>query len=779
MRAKVLIRWMAALLAASVVIAGCSSGSSEESDPPPVDQPSEIETETTDESEVEAAGHRYVQDLWIYERLSTINPDGEEVDLTEAVVDGVQGSADREVELTNGVTFHVYDSLLARIVDAHGDERGDLDVVAGLIEYEGDQALSVLATPTAEADASVRFGDQVVVDVTYLGEQLQPGDPVISDFAFVQSLPHEDDETHAALTGLELLAARMAIEQVNYFGEEVDGESHVLLYSSQLGEAVEGSTTVHTPAKARDMKNGMTKGLNRCGLGLRCVAKFLRSFHKGATSSYDQAWANSGPTPSPPTRHPSCTGSYCARSWGEPHVTTFDGFDYDMQAVGEFIAMSSNDIEVQSRTQPFRDSDRISMGTAVAVGIDEHRVTVNIDADRDEIIRIDGDAVSLDDLRKESRSLGEATLNVVGDTLQVDLGDDRVTIANLEEREFIDLYLDFDSNDLVTEGLLGNANGDPTDDFTTRDGEVLDQPLSHDELYGTFVESWRITQDESLFDYETGTDTETYTDTSMPAATMTVADLNGRDRTRAEAVCRAAGIENEAVLESCVFDYAITGDVRFVRSAQTAEVDQMIADGDLDPTNMPVGGQRGDSDEVTAELTVAPYEPGPNEIAWLFTTSDGAPEHVPTGIQATPIQNPQDVGIFQFTDEYGYPTDPILRVGPLSGASHREAAIELGSFVEFQLTPTDGPVDISGIQLAVGRGRSDETVRGIDLRSSADGYSSSLLATTLEVTRPDMERFSTRVSGLQLTETTTFRLYFYASIPSNTVEIGDIAITVG
>src|SRR5699024_5102239 len=127
-------------------------------------------------------------------------------------------------------------------------------------------------------------------------------------------------------------------------------------------------------------------------------------------------------------RRPLCRGLNCARSWGEPHLLTFDGIGYDMQAVGEFIAVSSPELEVQLRTGPYRDKDRVSIGTAAAVGFDSRRVTVDSEADRDEMVRIDGEPVSLDDLRDEPQALDEATVSVVGNAVQIEREEDLITI---------------------------------------------------------------------------------------------------------------------------------------------------------------------------------------------------------------------------------------------------------------------------------------------------------------------------------------------------------------
>jgi hypothetical protein len=70
--------------------------------------------------------------------------------------------------------------------------------------------------------------------------------------------------------------------------------------------------------------------------------------------------------PGPATRVPSpvggCQGN-CAGSHGDPHLVTFDGYHYDMQAVGEFVLVRSldDDLEVQARTggRPARPCRRL------------------------------------------------------------------------------------------------------------------------------------------------------------------------------------------------------------------------------------------------------------------------------------------------------------------------------------------------------------------------------------------------------------------------------------
>src|SRR5699024_298637 len=55
---------------AAVVVAGCSASSSGDAEPPEETQPTTTEAEVADEPVDEGSEHRFVQDLWVYERLA-------------------------------------------------------------------------------------------------------------------------------------------------------------------------------------------------------------------------------------------------------------------------------------------------------------------------------------------------------------------------------------------------------------------------------------------------------------------------------------------------------------------------------------------------------------------------------------------------------------------------------------------------------------------------------------------------------------------------------------
>jgi hypothetical protein len=120
------------------------------------------------------------------------------------------------------------------------------------------------------------------------------------------------------------------------------------------------------------------------------------------------------------------------------------------------------------------------------------------------------------------------------------------------------------------EGLLGNFDGEIENELVTRDGPSLSISPTLVELYRLYGESWRITQEESLFDYADGTTSETCTDREFPIAIARVDTLSDGVRSEAERLCRDRGITDPFLLEACILDVGFTGDAAFVESAAAA-----------------------------------------------------------------------------------------------------------------------------------------------------------------------------------------------------------------
>jgi RHS repeat-associated protein len=289
-------------------------------------------------------------------------------------------------------------------------------------------------------------------------------------------------------------------------------------------------------------------------------------------------------TGTPPARRPwkdmpilpsqGAAGALCYAfcDWGEPHLRSGDGVPFGFQAAGEFQMIGSPDksVVIQARTEPFGTSTTVSLTTAVAASVAGDRVAVY--ASNTVPLTINGKADGRTDLsvRLPHGGIVERHGAVVtiawpgGSMLQV-------TRAG----GHLDFFISPDAASAPTlRGLLGSADGNPANDFTTRDGTVIDQKdqAFATKLYDPFAASWRITQTESLFDYGPGESTATFTKPDFPHGPATVDSLDASTRAKAEALCRALGVSGEPTLTDCILDVGITGDSSYAASAAAVQV---------------------------------------------------------------------------------------------------------------------------------------------------------------------------------------------------------------
>ncbi len=255
----------------------------------------------------------------------------------------------------------------------------------------------------------------------------------------------------------------------------------------------------------------------------------------------------------PPAPLPVCAAA-CATTWGDPHLSTFDGAFFDYQKVGEFVLTrdTRDGFQVQVRQQPFGTSRRVSVNTAAAFAVGEHRVTVS--SGDGPVLRVDGQSVPFPTAPLELSGGGRVSYDASTRQLRVFWPDGTFAVATV--RDVLDLSLGISHERLGhLEGLLGDADGSPQDDLV--DGA----PAGGD---------WRIDDATSLFDYAPGESTATFTDAGFPYSRLRASDLPDDVRASAEATCRAAGVIDAQMLDACVLDLAVTGDLAAVTAAAGA-----------------------------------------------------------------------------------------------------------------------------------------------------------------------------------------------------------------
>lgn len=263
-------------------------------------------------------------------------------------------------------------------------------------------------------------------------------------------------------------------------------------------------------------------------------------------------------------------GSDPGETMGEPHITTFDGLAYDFQAAGEFVLTTDNHtFMVQVRQEPLVNNPSIAVNTAVATRVGSVRVAFYVDESPP--LRVDGTPTDVPcAYGTGSMCRGKIDLSGGGEvhragavyTVAWPLIGRKLQVEMLPHVHLLNIAFVRDPDrdrDLALIGLLGDGDGKEhtVNDLRTRDGDVLLQPLSYDQMYNIFGESLRIQQHESLFDYRPGETTATFTHRNLPGRVYLVSDLDPVKREAAEKVCRKALVTNRILLDACTLDVAV------------------------------------------------------------------------------------------------------------------------------------------------------------------------------------------------------------------------------
>lgn len=103
-------------------------------------------------------------------------------------------------------------------------------------------------------------------------------------------------------------------------------------------------------------------------------------------------------------------------------------------------------------------------------------------------------------------------------------------------------------------GLLANAASGKVNEIQARDGTVMTNPFSFETLYGRYADSWRVSAKESMLS-ACGKELQR----GIPKKRFYANDLDPSIYNRTRAVCSAAGVRVESLLDACALDVAVIG----------------------------------------------------------------------------------------------------------------------------------------------------------------------------------------------------------------------------
>ncbi len=335
------------------------------------------------------------------------------------------------------------------------------------------------------------------------------------------------------------------------------------------------------------------------------------------------------PTPTMPDNRDGC-GRRTARSYGDPHIQSFDGARYSFQTVGEFVlAKSSSGMEVQARQSA--SGDDFSLNTAVAMNVGGDRVGIYAKDHPDGMstspVRVNGRDVQVSSTKAYFLPNG-GTISRTGNQYLISWPSGEAVTATMRgsgRSAFINVVVSVSKcAPVFYDGLLGNANGIERDDFQGMNDradlripagggifgssrEIEQQRLAF--LANTMADKYRVSNLTTLFEYGIGQSTLTFTDRSFPSVHRTLDELSQRDRDAARRRCEQQGVTGRD-LNACIFDNAHLGlpptPPTVVPDPTEGVVLRPIKEPIVNTNPRPTGS--GDVEKPRGRLTPAPIE---------------------------------------------------------------------------------------------------------------------------------------------------------------------------
>nr|XP_022323670.1 uncharacterized protein LOC111124774 isoform X2 [Crassostrea virginica] len=207
-----------------------------------------------------------------------------------------------------------------------------------------------------------------------------------------------------------------------------------------------------------------------------------------------------------------------AKTIGDPHIATFDGYRYTFNGVGEFVYLKTIDETFQShiRFERFKKDTGALVAASVCTAFASQHfnssgiIEVRLNSIRTAEVLIDGEILDFDELNsyqfpgvfvmqfttnQSSKREFVVSFTEIGIAFRVEASPTVLNILPLVGNKSLAGRF---------RGLLGNFDAIPDNDLRTPSEEILLPNSTAERIYYKFGVPWRINQRESLFTYVDG-----------------------------------------------------------------------------------------------------------------------------------------------------------------------------------------------------------------------------------------------------------------------------------
>ncbi|XP_045194321.2 sushi domain-containing protein 2-like [Mercenaria mercenaria] len=298
-----------------------------------------------------------------------------------------------------------------------------------------------------------------------------------------------------------------------------------------------------------------------------------------------------------------------AQAAGDPHLVTLDGKSYSFNGVGDFYLVTdqNSSIVIQVRAEPARDNNgelqnaTVFSSIAVAMPLSSDTVEIRKTGEGSEVLVNSAPFTTTKSTTSQFQNISllhndDGSFLIVLEPVSVS-----VTVEVTPDLLNIIVLIGEDSLKGEILGLLGNYNGNSSDDFIARNRTMLRSSSSMRDIHFDFGLTWKVPQNESIM--------------SSPPMELS-ADINFQPvfiDEQSEETVRNGTYEICGTNLQCKFDYSVTGKESVAKStaqftnkfeALKKELDQKVVRCPyLDtPTNGNMT-QNGDSEGAVATFT--------------------------------------------------------------------------------------------------------------------------------------------------------------------------------